>query len=183
MSRRAKIVCTLGPATRDAQAIGALIEAGMDVARLNFSHGTHDDHRALFEAVRKAAGAVARPIAVVADLQGPKIRLGQFAGGGVRLETGAAFVLTTESVLGTAHRASTSYAALPRDVKPGDTIRLDDGAVTLEVVGVEGHDVRTQVLEGGPLSDRKGINLPGVAVSAPALTDKDAEDLRFALQL
>jgi len=183
MTRRAKIVCTLGPATRDAKTIAALIEAGMDVARLNFSHGSHDQHRALFRAVRQSANTVNRPIAVLADLQGPKIRLGGFEGGSATLETGAEFALTTENVVGTARRASTTYAALPRDVKPGDTVRLDDGAVTLEVVAVERHDVRTRVVEGGVLSDHKGINLPGVAVSAPAMTTKDAEDLRFALEL
>ena len=183
MTRRAKIVCTLGPATRDAKTIAALIEAGMDVARLNFSHGSHDQHRALFRAVRQSANTVNRPIAVLADLQGPKIRLGGFEGGSATLETGAEFTLTTENVVGTARRASTTYAALPRDVKPGDTVRLDDGAVTLEVIAVERHDVRTRVVEGGVLSDHKGINLPGVAVSAPAMTTKDAEDLRFALEL
>jgi pyruvate kinase len=183
MSHRAKIVCTLGPASRDVTAIRALVDAGMDVARLNFSHGTHEDHRHLFRAVREASASVDRPIAVLADLQGPKIRLGKFSGGSAALATGAEFVITTESVMGTAARASTTYEALPRDVKPGDTVRLDDGAVSLEVLAVEGGDVRTRVVEGGTISDHKGINLPGVAVSAPALTPKDLEDLRFALEL
>ena len=183
MSRRARIVCTLGPATREVERIRALIQAGMDVARLNFSHGTHEDHHAMFSAVREASASVQRPIAVLADLQGPKIRLGRFSGGAATLVTGSEFVLTTESVEGTAQRASTTYEALPRDVKRGDAVLLDDGAVSLEVLAVDRQDVRARVVEGGKVSDHKGINLPGVAVSAPALTHKDVEDLRFALDL
>lgn len=183
MSRRARIVCTLGPATREVERIRALIQAGMDVARLNFSHGSHEDHHAMFSAVREASASVQRPIAVLADLQGPKIRLGRFSGGAATLVTGSEFVLTTESVVGTAQRASTTYEALPRDVKRGDAVLLDDGAVSLEVLAVDRQDVRARVVEGGKVSDHKGINLPGVAVSAPALTHKDVEDLRFALDL
>ena len=182
-SRRALIVCTLGPATRSPEQVRALVEAGMDVARLNFSHGTHDDHRAMFDAVRDVGTATGRAVAVLADLQGPKIRLGRFAGGTATLEPGRELVLTTEDVLGTAARASTTYAALPHDLKPGDRVLLDDGAVTLEVLSTRGNEVRTRVVEGGVVSDHKGINLPGVAVSEPALTAKDLEDLRFALEL
>ena len=182
-ARRAKILCTLGPATRDPDTLGRLVEAGMDVARLNFSHGTHQEHRGLFDAVRAAAESTGRAVAVLADLQGPKMRLGRFAGGSVTLEPGGEFALTTDEVLGSAARASTTYAGLPRDVRPGDLVLLDDGNVKLEVVESDGVVVRTRVVEGGAISDHKGINLPGVAVSEPALTRKDEADLRFALEL
>jgi pyruvate kinase len=183
MTRRARIVCTLGPATRTPEAIRSLVEAGMDVARLNASHGTHDDHAALHAAVRQAADATGRAIAVMVDLQGPRIRLGTFEGGSARLERGAEFVLTTAPVRGTSGRAATTYADLARDVKPGDAVLIDDGLVRLEVIGVTGGEVRCRVVEAGVVSDHKGINLPGVAVSAPALTAKDLDDLAFALAL
>jgi len=183
MKHRAKIVCTLGPATHTPESIRALVAAGMDVARLNFSHGTRDDHSALYRAVRAASDAAGRAVAVLVDLQGPKIRLATFAAPPVTLVAGAEFAITTEPCEGTAVRASTTYAELARDVKPGDTLLLDDGAVRLEVLATDGREVKTRVVEGGPLSNHKGINLPGVAVSAPALTPKDLEDLRFALTL
>ncbi len=178
---RAKIVCTLGPACDSAAGVQALAEAGMNVARLNFSHGTHAEHRARIDWVRAAEAAVARPIAVLADLQGPKIRLGTFAGGHTTLADGADFTITTEVVEGDAARASTTYGELPKDVAPGDSLLLDDGAIRLEVLATDGVRVRCRVVEGGPISDHKGINLPGVRVRAPALTDKDREDLAFAL--
>ncbi len=183
MTRRAKIVCTLGPASQSREAIRALVDAGMDVARLNFSHGSRDDHRALYDAVRAASDAAGRAVAVLVDLQGPKIRLGAFAEGPVRLSAGSEFTITTEAVVGGVERASTTYADLARDVRPGDTLLLDDGAIRLEVLASDGREVRTRVIEGGPLSNHKGINLPGVAVSAPAMSPKDREDLRFALGL
>jgi pyruvate kinase len=155
----------------------------MDVARLNFSHGTHDDHRALFEQVRAMEEASGRVVGVLADLQGPRIRLGRLEGGEARLETGAEFVLTAEPVTGDARRASTTYERLASDVKAGDTLLIDDGRVRLEAIATDGRALRTRVVEGGRIADHKGINLPGVAVSAPALTPKDVEDLRFALQL
>src|SRR5579883_1158197 len=182
-SRRAKIVCTLGPASRTAERIGALIDEGMDVARLNFSHGDHEVHAQTFRTVRAESERRGRPVGVLQDLQGPKIRVGRFAGGAVELEAGADFTLTTDEVLGDANRASTTYEALPRDVKPGDTILLDDGMIQLEVDRVEGREVQTRVVVGGRLSDHKGLNLPGVEVSAPALTDKDRIDLKFGLEL
>jgi len=182
-SRRAKIVCTLGPASRTAERIGALIDEGMDVARLNFSHGDHEVHAQTFRTVRAESERRGRPVGVLQDLQGPKIRVGRFAGGAVELEAGADFTLTTDEVLGDANRASTTYEALPRDVKPGDTILLDDGMIQLEVDRVEGREVQTRVVVGGRLSDHKGLNLPGVKVSAPALTDKDRIDLKFGLEL
>ncbi len=179
---RAKIVCTLGPASSSPQVIRALIDAGMDVARLNFSHGPPAEHRARIEAVRAAATAAGRVVAVLADLQGPKIRLGTFRGGSARLENGAEFTITTEAVEGDARGASTTYAELARDVKPRDTLLIDDGLVRLEAIESDGVRVRCRVIEGGEVSDHKGINLPGVRVSAPALTDKDREDLTFALE-
>ncbi|HTO91515.1 MAG TPA: pyruvate kinase [Candidatus Sulfotelmatobacter sp.] len=183
MSRRAKIVCTLGPATQSPAAVRALVDAGMDVARLNLSHGTREEHQAVYQAVRAASDAAGRAVAVMVDLQGPKIRLGEFEGGEARLENGAEFVITTEPAIGTATRASTTYAELARDVHPGDTLLVNDGAIRLEVLASDGREVRTRVIEGGRVSDHKGLNLPGVAVSAPALTEKDREDLRFALSL
>ncbi|MDR1213361.1 MAG: pyruvate kinase [Propionibacteriaceae bacterium] len=179
--RRAKIVCTLGPAVDGVDELIRLIEAGMDVARLNLSHGDHDEHGRRLDDVRQAARATGKPVMVLADLQGPKIRLGRFAQGPVELRAGDRFVITTEPVLGTAERASTTFQGLPGDVKAGDSILIDDGRIELLARRVEGSEVITEVVTGGQVSDHKGINLPGVAVSVPALTDKDADDLRWAL--
>ena len=180
-SRRAKIVCTLGPATSTAAQIEALVRAGMDVARLNLSHGTHGEHRRLCTGVRSAARAAGRVVGVLADLQGPRIRLGVFQDGGAELVTGNRFVLTTEAVLGSAERASTTYASLAREVSVGDEILANDGMVRLEVLGSDGTEIRCRIVLGGFVGDHKGLNLPGVDLSAPALTPKDADDLRFAL--
>ena len=181
--RRAKIVCTLGPATSSEEQLRALVAAGMDVARLNLSHGTYADHEAVYTLIRKASDESKRGVAVLVDLQGPKIRVGTFASGPVRLENGAEFTITTEDVPGDAHEVSTTYAGLPGDVSPGDRLLIDDGKVALECVRVEGSRVVTRVVEGGMVSNNKGINLPGVAVSVPALSEKDIEDLRWALHL
>src|ERR671932_2913009 len=183
MSRRAKIVCTLGPATSSAEQITALVESGMDVARLNFSHGAHADHETAYRLVRQASDRTGRAVAVLADLQGPKIRLGTFADGPVVWETGSRVCITVEDVQGTAERVSTTYKDLANDVRVGDRLLVDDGKVGLSVVGVEGTDVWCLVTEGGEVSNNKGLSLPGVAVSVPALSDKDVEDLRFALHL
>jgi pyruvate kinase len=180
--RRAKIVCTLGPATSSADEVLALVEAGMDVARLNLSHGTHEAHLQSLAHVRAASERTGRGVGVLADLQGPKIRIGTFAAGSIPLAPGDEFVITSEDVPGDASCVSTSYAGLPGDVNVGDRVLVDDGKISLRVLRVEGPRVTTQVVEGGRLSDHKGINLPGVAVSVPALTDKDVEDLRFALR-
>jgi pyruvate kinase len=179
--RHAKIVCTLGPATDTPERARALVEAGMDVARLNFSHGVHADHGRRFHEVRHAAQAAGRNVAVLADLQGPKIRLGEFPGGPVLLTAGDEFTITTDDIPGDRHEASTTYQGLADDVRAGDRILIDDGNVQVDVTGVAGTRVRTRVVVGGRVSDHKGINLPGVAVSAPALTGKDQEDLRWAL--
>src|SRR6516164_368528 len=183
MTRRAKIVCTIGPATSSQEQITALINAGLDVARLNLSHGTQASHLLAYQRVRAGSDATGRSVGVLADLQGPKIRLGTFPGGPVVLQAGEQFTITTDDVPGSLHEASTTYQGLPGDVRPGDRILIDDGNVQLDVLGVTGNRVRTRVVVGGKISDHKGINLPGVAVSAPALTEKDEADLRWALSL
>ncbi len=181
--RCAKIVATLGPATSTPETIRALVDAGMDVARLNLSHGTHEVHSEMYRLVREASDASGRGVGILVDLQGPKIRLGKFASGPVLLENGAEFIVTTEDVPGDAQMVSTTYKGLPGDVKPGDKVLVDDGRVALEVVRVEGPRVVTKVVEGGRVSDNKGFNLPGAAMSVPALSDKDREDLRWALRI
>ena len=181
--RRAKIVCTLGPATSSEEQVRALVDAGMDVARLNLSHGDHADHEEVYLRVREASDASKRGVAVLVDLQGPKIRLGTFGGGLVELVDGGEFTITTEDVPGDARQVSTTYSGLPGDVRVGDRLLIDDGKVALECTRVDGPRVVTRVLEGGRVSDHKGINLPGVAVSVPAMSEKDIEDLRWALRL
>jgi pyruvate kinase len=181
--RRAKIICTLGPATDGPAATRALVDAGMDVARFNLSHGTRADHERRYAELRAASDASGRAVGVLVDLQGPKIRLGTFAGVRPVLAPGALFVITTRPVAGTAEIVSTTYAGLPGDVHPGDRILVDDGRLSFEVLEVGPTDVVTRVIEGGPVSDSKGLNLPGVAVSVPALSEKDVDDLRWALHL
>ena len=181
--RRAKIVCTMGPATAGPRRLGELIDAGMDVARLNFSHGTRVEHAALLAVLRETAHQRGRVVGVLADLQGPKIRLGTFAAGPVVWATGERVVITTEACIGDHDRVSTTYAGLARDVKPGDRLLIDDGKVELRVATVRGSDIDVEVVDGGPVSDHKGISLPGVDVSVPPLSDKDVEDLKFALRL
>jgi pyruvate kinase len=180
--RRAKIVCTLGPAVDTSEAITRLVESGMDVARLNMSHGTHADHRRRYDLVRQASDSTGHGVGIVADLQGPKIRLETFAGGKAKLVAGKEFVITTRDVEGDEARCGTTYKGLPGDVEEGDPILVDDGKLRLRVVKVEGDDVTTQVEIGGKVSDHKGLNLPGVAVSVPALSEKDVADLRWALR-
>jgi pyruvate kinase len=173
----------LGPASREPTFIGNLIDEGMDVARINFSHGDPDDHKATIAAVRAEADKRGRPVAVLQDLQGPKIRVGRFVKGSTELEPGADFTLTTRDVPGGDEICSTTYSGLPGDVKPGDVLLLDDGLLSLEVIEKNETDVETRVLIGGTLKNNKGINLPGVKVSAPALTEKDRRDLAFGMQL
>jgi len=179
--RRAKIVCTLGPAVDTPEMIRRLVEAGMDVARLNMSHGNHDDHRRRYELVREASDATGHGVGIVADLQGPKIRLETFATGKARLVEGDEFVITTRDVEGDASICGTTYRGLPGDVAEGDPILIDDGKLRLRVVKVEDDAVTTRVEVGGKVSDHKGLNLPGVSVSVPALSEKDVDDLRWAL--
>ncbi len=181
--RRAKIICTLGPATESEEQIRALVSAGMDIARLNLSHGAHAEHELRYRRVRAASDAVGRAVGVLVDLQGPKIRLGRFAEGPAELVVGAPFTITTRDVPGDASCVSTTYAGLPRDCEPGDAILIDDGRIGLQVLSVTGTDIHTVVVDGGTVSNSKGLNLPGVAVGVPALSEKDIEDLRWALHL
>ncbi|MFJ6944372.1 pyruvate kinase [Streptomyces wuyuanensis] len=180
--RRAKIVCTLGPSTDSYEQIKALVDAGMDVARFNLSHGTYADHEERYHHVRKASDETGRSVGVLADLQGPKIRLGRFRQGPVLLERGDEFTITVEPVEGDRDICGTTHAGLASDVTPGERILVDDGRVSLEVTAVDGPRVHTTVVEGGVISDHKGLNLPGVAVSVPALSDKDVDDLRWAIR-
>ena len=174
----------MGPATASPERIRGLVDAGMDVARLNFSHGSQADHEQVYRHVREASDHTGRAVGILADLQGPKIRLGRFAEGPVDWRTGEDVVITNEDVPGTHDRVSCTYRRLPAEVKPGDRLLVDDGKVALEVKSVVGGtDIECLVIEGGPVSDNKGISLPNVAVSVPALSEKDTRDLRFALQL
>ncbi len=181
--RRAKIVCTLGPATSSPSRIRELVLAGMDIARLNLSHGEYSAHEKVYRAVRQASDETGRAVGVLVDLQGPKIRTGRFADGPVTLGVGERFTVTTRDVPGDRTQVSTTYAGMPGDVRAGDLLLIDDGKVTLRAVEVTDTDIRTEVVEGGVISNNKGINLPGVAVSVPALSEKDKADLRWALSL
>ena len=181
--RRAKIVCTIGPAVSSPEKIAQLIDAGMNMARLNLSHGTTTDHEKSFNAIRAAAKSKDQPIAILVDLQGPKIRLGKFQAGPYLLAVGDKFTITTEEMLGDKNKASTTYKDLPKDCQVGDQLLINDGKVVLEVLSKSNSTIETKVLVGGEISNNKGINLPGVAVSAPALTEKDAEDLRWGLKM
>ncbi|MGI9155592.1 MAG: pyruvate kinase [Marmoricola sp.] len=181
--RRAKIVCTLGPATSSEERIKELAAAGMDVARLNLSHGTHAEHAEIYRRIRAASDASGHAIGIFADLQGPKIRLGNFARGSEQIKTGDPFTVTTRDILGDAEVCGTTYLGLPGDVTPGHDILVDDGKVRLRVESVDDTEVHTRVIVGGRVSNHKGINLPGVAVSVPALSEKDVADLRWALHL
>ncbi|MFO7157180.1 MAG: pyruvate kinase, partial [Pseudomonadota bacterium] len=182
--RKAKIICTLGPATDTAETIEALVRAGMDVARLNFSHGTHADHERRLRWVREASERVGKPVAVLLDLQGPKIRTGKMMDDRIVLHEGAEVSITTEDVLGTPERFSTTYQGLPTDVHVGDEILLADGRLKLVVTRkVKKTEIRCRVVVGGELGSNKGINLPGTRVSAPSLTEKDLADLHFGLSI
>ena len=180
--RRAKIVCTLGPAVESIEKITELIDAGMNMARLNLSHGSHDEHQKRLDLVRSAAKKANKAVAILVDLQGPKIRLGRFSSGPHELSRGDTFTITTDDIAGTKDKVSTTYKGLPGDCKAGDAIMIDDGKVSVQVVQVKGNDVITKVIQPGMVSNNKGINLPGVAVSLPALSEKDIADLRWGLK-
>lgn len=180
--RRAKIVATLGPATESYEMIRAIIDAGVDVARLNLSHGSYAEHEGRFANVRKAADDAGRAVAILVDLQGPKIRLGKFSDGPHELAVGDTFRITTDDVVGTRDLVGTTFKGLAGDVKPGDYLLIDDGKVRVQVESVDGPVVTTKVVVAGQVSNNKGINLPGVAVSVPALSEKDEQDLRWGLQ-
>jgi len=180
--RRAKIVCTLGPAVESPEKVRELIAAGMNMARLNLSHGSYEEHQGRLDRVRAAAKESGKAIAVLVDLQGPKIRLARFENGPHELVRGDIFTITTDDVPGTKERVGTTYKGLPGDCKAGDRILIDDGKVTVEVVEVKGNDVVTKCIQPGFVSNNKGINLPGVAVSVPAMSEKDEDDLRWGLR-
>ncbi|SDK17759.1 pyruvate kinase [Cryobacterium psychrotolerans] len=181
--RRAKIVATLGPAASTYEQIRAIIDAGVDVCRMNLSHGTYDIHEGIYANVRKAANDSGRAVAVMVDLQGPKIRLGKFEDGPYELAVGDTFKITTQDVVGTKELSGTTYKGLPLDVQPGDFLLIDDGKVKVQVEATDGIVVTTRVIVAGPVSNNKGINLPGVAVNVPALSEKDEADLRWGLRL
>ena len=173
----------MGPAVESPEKVKELIDAGMNMARLNLSHGSYEEHQARLDCVRDAAKTAGRPVAILVDLQGPKIRLARFKAGPHDLARGDIFTITVDDVEGTKERVGTTYKGLPGDCKAGDRILIDDGKVTVEVVEVKGNDVITKVIEPGAVSNNKGINLPGVAVSVPALSEKDIEDLRWGLRV
>ena len=183
MLRHTKIVATLGPATRDPEVLEKLIRAGVNVVRLNFSHGTADDHISTAAAVREISARIGQPIGILADLQGPKIRIGKFRENRIVLGTGERFVLDAECELGDQERVGLDYKELPADVSAGTILLLDDGRIVLEVTEVRGHEIFTVVVQGGPLSNNKGINRKGGGLSAPALTLKDMEDIKTAARI
>jgi pyruvate kinase len=184
MDRRTKIVCTLGPASSDPETIGRMIEAGMNVARMNFSHGSHDDHEKRIKTVREEAHKHDRTVTILQDLQGPKIRVGQMKDGSVMLNEGDTLVITPEPIEeGTAERVHIDYATLAEDADVGGRILLDDGLLELQITAIEGKEIITEVIEGGPLRSRKGVNLPNIRTSTPSLTEKDRSDLEFGLSM
>ena len=181
--RRAKIIATLGPAVSTYESIKAIVEAGVDVARMNLSHGSYDVHEGLYKIVRQVAADLNKPIGIFVDLQGPKIRLGRFADGPVTLVKGATFTITSEDIQGDVNICSTTFKGLPGDVKVGDVLLIDDGKVGLRATAVDDKSVTTVVEVAGVISNNKGINLPGVAVNVPALSEKDEDDLRWGIRL
>ena len=183
MNRRAKIIATLGPASSDKEKIKKLLQAGMDVARINFSHGDHKDHARVIKLLRQTAEELNRPITILQDLSGPKIRTGQLEGGSALLEEGTRFILTTDQIPGNRDQVSVSYRDLPSSVALGGRILLDDGRLELSVTGVKGNKVITKVIQGGILKPRKGVNLPGANLKLSSVTEKDLQDLDFGLSL
>ena len=182
MNKKTKIVATVGPACNNKEKLWELINAGVNVFRLNFSHGTHDGHRQVIQYIRELNAEHGTNISILQDLQGPKIRTNEIENNGVELVAGAKIIITSEKVLGTKDKISTSYQALTSDVKPGDTILIDDGNLELRVTKSLGKEVEAEVVYGGILKSRKGINLPNTDVSEPSLTEKDKEDLAFGIE-
>ena len=180
--RKTKIVCTLGPASDSEEVMEQLILSGMDAARFDFSHGTHETHGALLTRFKRVRDSLGRPVATILDTKGPEIRIRSFACGRVELQDGAAFTLTTRDMEGDAQQVSVTYANLHQELQAGCHVLIDDGLVDLEVEQIDGQDIRCRVVTGGPLSNHKSINIPGVSIALPALTDKDKEDLRFAVE-
>jgi pyruvate kinase len=183
MSRHTKIVATLGPASSSTEVLERMVQAGIDVVRMNFSHGTADDHKARADGIRAAAAKFGRTIGILGDLQGPKIRVGKFENNKIMLVVGEAFILDAQCKLGNQERVGLDYKDLPKDVVNGDILLLDDGRLKLEVTGVRGQEIHTRVLVGGELSNNKGINRQGGGLTAPALTAKDMDDIKTAAQI
>lgn len=183
MPRRTKIAATIGPASRDVAVLEAMIDAGLNVARLNFSHGTRDDHAQTVSLIREIAERKGVAVGILQDLQGPKIRIGRFKNGKINLKRGDSFTITTEDLEGSESIVSTTYKNLPSDVSPGLELLLDDGNIILQVQDVSETDIKTKVIIGGTLSNNKGINIPGADLSIPALTDKDLNDLQIGVEL
>lgn len=179
--RKTKIVCTIGPASSEKPMLQSLIRAGMDIARLNFSHGTHDEHLVRLRAIREAAELEGKYIAIMLDTKGPEIRIGTFADGPITLSAGDSFTLTTRPVAGTAEQVSVTYQGLPQDVRTGDRLLLDDGLLEFRVESTTESEVHCRVVVGGPLSNRKGLNVPGKRVNLPAISPQDEADLRFGV--
>ncbi|PTX63231.1 pyruvate kinase [Melghirimyces profundicolus] len=180
--RRTKIVCTIGPASEDKETLRRLVRAGMNVARLNFSHGNHEEHLRRIERIREVERELGTKVAILLDTKGPEIRTGLLREGEVELKTGETITLTTEEIEGDASRVSVSYKGLPDDIRPGSTILVDDGLISLRVEEVQGGDIRCRIENGGPLKNRKGVNVPGVSVNLPGITGKDADDIRFGIE-
>ena len=183
MSRHTKIVATLGPASSSQEILERMVQAGIDVVRMNFSHGTADDHRARAEGIRAAAAKYGRTVGILGDLQGPKIRVGKFENGKILLVPGEKFILDAQCTMGNQERVGLDYKDLPKDVVNGDILLLDDGRLKLEVINVRGHEINTRVLVGGDLSNNKGINRQGGGLTAPALTGKDMDDIKTAADI
>ncbi|MDT3739892.1 MAG: pyruvate kinase [Candidatus Kapabacteria bacterium] len=180
--RKTKIICTIGPATESVEMLVKLIQKGMDVARLNFSHGSHESHAALISNIRKASEIAGKQVAILQDLQGPKIRIENVVNGSVMINDGDELIITTEEIeIGTSEMVSTTYKDLPKDLKPGNMLLLDDGYLILQVARIAGQRIYAKIIKGGELKSRKGIIAPGVSFSAPSMSEKDLEDLRFGL--
>jgi pyruvate kinase len=180
--KRTKLICTIGPACTDRDILHDMMTAGMNAARLNFSHGSYAEHKEKIDLIKELREELSLPVAVILDTKGPEIRTGTFEGGGVELAEGQSFTIETEDCVGNAERCGTSYAALARVVKPGDRILIDDGLIGLTVLETDGVRVRCSVLNGGVIKDRKSINLPGVHLDLPALSDKDRDDIAFGIE-
>ena len=180
--RKTKIVCTIGPASESLEMTRQLIQAGMNVARLNFSHGDYEEHGNRIKNIRQACRELGKTVAILLDTKGPEIRLGNLAEEPIELAAGEFVTLTTEDILGDRHRIPVTYRGLPQDVKPGDTILLDDGLIGLKVVEVQGTEIRCEIQNSGPIKSKKGVNVPGVAISLPGITEKDANDIRFGIE-
>ena len=183
MLKKTKIVCTLGPSSNSQEIVEQMIQAGMNVARFNFSHGSHEEHKARMDMVRAASKKVGIPVALLLDTKGPEIRLGKFKNGSIQMEEGKEFTLTARDVEGDETIVSVNYKELPQDVKAGDHILLSDGLVNLEVISVEGQDIHTQILNSGKMSDRKRVAVPGIAINLPAVSETDAADIEFGIRM